>query len=235
MKNTLTLLRNSPVVSTGIPAITSSITGLPLDICQALVGQLLADAHADRSSSTSNTRITWSFGAKYEQYARFVESIFSSYIGKGLYPVNVRAKQDGQLLGNYRLKTLTSSLFNEFHNMFYVVDQSTGKYTKVVPTMINDLMSPITLAHLIMGDGNYDKGRNRVRIFTNSFSHEDCVRLAAAITNMGILTNVMRDREGTDGRVQYVLTIGAKQLDNLRTVVSPFMDKSMLYRIGSGV
>ncbi len=33
-----------------------------------------------------------------------------------------------------------------------------------------------------MGDGNYDRGRNRVRIFTNSFSHEDCVRLAAAIT-----------------------------------------------------
>ncbi len=67
--------------------------------------------------------------------------------GKGLYPVNVRAREDGAKLGNFRLKTLTHSFFNEYHDMFYVVSPSTGKYTKVVPALINDLMSPIALAH----------------------------------------------------------------------------------------
>ncbi len=79
MKNTLTLLRNSTVLTTAIPTIASSITGLPSEIHQVLVGQLLADAHADRSSLTSNTRISWSFGAKYEEYAGFIASIFSAY------------------------------------------------------------------------------------------------------------------------------------------------------------
>ncbi len=52
---------------------------------------------------------------------------------------------------------------------------------------------------------------------------------------MGVITNVMRDREGSNGRVQYILTIGAKQLDSLRAIVSPFMAKSMLYRIGMDI
>lgn len=116
--------------------------------------------------------------------------------------------------------------------MFYVLSADTGKYVKVVPPMIMDLMSPITLAHLIMGDGNFDAGRNRVRIYTNSFSHTDCLLLSNAITAMGISTSVMTDKVGRKGEQQYILTIGAQQLDALRAMVSPHMHSSMLYRLG---
>ena len=57
-------------------------------------------------------------------------------------------------------------------------------------------MDPIVLAYLIMTDGNFDRGRNRVRIYTNSYSKEDVERLATAInTNLGIYAAVLYDRK----------------------------------------
>lgn len=92
-----------------------------------------------------------------------------------------------------------------------------------------DLMDPIVLAYLIQGDGNFDKGRNRVRIYTNSYSKSDVESLALAInTKLNIYTGVLLDRKDKD---QWILTIGAKNLD-LLSPVTPHIQPSMLYRIG---
>jgi hypothetical protein len=75
---------------------------------------------------------------------------------------------------------------------------------------------------------NFDKNRNRVRIYSNSFIKEDVQILAEAInTKLGIYVGVLHDRKD-----QLILTIGAKQLDLLRQTVSSHFDSSMLYRLG---
>jgi hypothetical protein len=112
------------------------------------------------------------------------------------------------------------------------LDPVTGKYIKIVPLEINELMSPITLAHLIMTDGGYHKKHNMVRIFTYNFTLNHCNRLAQSITDLGITTKVVYDRKGKDGKDQYVLKIGALQLEALRKMVIPHMEKSMYYRVG---
>ena len=112
---------------------------------------------------------------------------------------------------NYRLKTATLSLFNQYHDMFYNWNPEKGKYIKIVPKNISEFMDPIVLAYLIMSDGNFDKNRNRVRIFTNSFTKEEVQILADAINaKLGIYVGVLHDRKD-----QWILTIGAKQLDFL--------------------
>jgi len=89
-------------------------------------------------------------------------------------------------------------------------------------------MDPIVLAYLIMTDGNFDKGRNRVRIYTNSYKKEDVQRLALAINDkFNIYTGVLHDRNN-----QWILTIGAKNLALLRDTVSDYFHHSMKYRIG---
>lgn len=89
-------------------------------------------------------------------------------------------------------------------------------------------MSPVVLAFLIMGDGNFDTSRNRVRIYTNSFTHSDCLLLAQAIeAKCDIKTSVMYDRKD-----QYILTIGATQLPKLRALVLDHIHPKMNYRIG---
>ena len=89
-------------------------------------------------------------------------------------------------------------------------------------------MNPTVLAYLIMSDGNFDKGRNRVRIYTNSYTKVEVERLASAINMiLKIYVGVLHDRKD-----QWILTIGAKQLKLLRETVISHFDSSMLYRIG---
>ena len=71
------------------------------------------------------------------------------------------------------------------------------------------------LAYLIQGDGNFDKGRNRVRIYTNSYQKSEVENLALAIkTKLNIYAAPLLDRKD-----QWILTIGAKNLELLRNIV----------------
>jgi hypothetical protein len=89
-------------------------------------------------------------------------------------------------------------------------------------------MNSTVLAYLIMCDGNFDKSRNRIRIYTNSYSRLDVTKLAESInSNLNIYVGVLHDRKD-----QFILTIGKTQLDNLRVLVKPHFESSMLYRLG---
>ena len=89
-------------------------------------------------------------------------------------------------------------------------------------------MNPIVLAYLIMTDGNFDKSRNRLRIYTNSYIKKEVENLSLAIkTNLNIYAGVLQDRNN-----QWIITIGAKYLDLLRSIVFKHFHISMLYRIG---
>jgi hypothetical protein len=47
-----------------------------------------------------------------------------------------------------------------------------------------------------MTDGNFDKSRKRVRIYTNSFRKDEVQNLAVAINkNLGIYIGVLHDRK----------------------------------------
>jgi hypothetical protein len=73
--------------------------------------------------------------------------------------------------------------------MFYNFNQDLNKHVKIIPQNIIELLDPVVLAYLIQTDGNFDKGRNRVRIYTNSYQKEDVQNLAIAINNkLGLYT-----------------------------------------------
>lgn len=116
--------------------------------------------------------------------------------------------------------------------MFYVLDPNTNKRVKIVPININDLISPIVLAHLIMGDGGYNKDIDIVRVYTYNFTFDDCNRLADSISNMGVKTQVKYDRQTKNGVNQYILKIDRSQLEILRNIVIPHMFVSIYYRVG---
>ena len=112
--------------------------------------------------------------------------------------------------------------------MFYKLDENTNKFTKVIPDNIEESITPVVLAHLIMGDGNLKPKDNILRIYTNSFTKQDVERLAEAITNkLGIATRVVHDRNE-----QYMLVISKDQLETVRSIIVPYMHMSMLYKLG---
>jgi hypothetical protein len=206
---------------------TNNITNLlPIKLHSILIGIMLSDGELYRSSTNANTRFEISFGKKYKELAFHNGELFKEYMSNPVKSLEVKGLNKVYI--NYRLKTRSLKIFNSYHDLFYRLNPETNKYTKIIPENIIDLMDPIVLAYLIQGDGNYDKGRNRVRIYTNSYSKTEVEILAKSINSkLNIYTAVLLDIKD-----QYILTIGAKNLEKLRNIVTPHFHSSMLYRIG---
>ena len=204
--------------------INNKTVSLPVELNSILIGILLSDGGLYRSSPTANVRFEMSFGQKYKDLALHIGDLFKEYINNpGISEVKVKNKD----YTNYRFKTKTLPVFNQYYEMFYKFKSEQNKYVKVVPDNMIDLMDPIVLAYMIQGDGNFDKGRNRVRIYTNSFTKTEVENLANAINvKLNIYAGVLHDRKD-----QWILTIGAKNLELLRKLVSPYFNSSMLYRL----
>jgi hypothetical protein len=220
MKNTKIKLNNYQT------SIISSLSYLPIHLQSIFIGIMLGDGSLYRSSPTSNVRFEISFGQKYESFALHLGELFKDYMNNPVKSLIVKGLNKNYI--NYRLKTRSLPLFVPYYNMFYNFNQDLNKYVKIIPLNIIEYLDPVVLAYLIMTDGNFDKGRNRVRIYTNSYQKIDVQNLADQINNkLGIYTGVLHDRNN-----QWILTIGAKQLTLLRETVSTHFEKSMLYRIG---
>ncbi len=201
-------------------------TLLPGSLNSVLIGILLGDGFISRTSSTSNSRFEMSFGQHSLQFAEKIGELFKEFMSNPVKAVNIKLRDKTYV--NYRLKTSTLPVFNQYHDMFYSWNSEKGKYVKVVAKNISEFMDPIVLAYLIMSDGNFDKNRNRVRIYSNSFTKEEVQTLADAINSkLGISVGVLYDRKD-----QWIITIGAKQLDLLRQTVSIHFTPCMLYRLG---
>jgi hypothetical protein len=171
---------------------------------------MLGDGSLYRTSKTSNTRLEMSLGTNYKQFAEKIGEIFKEYMNNPVKKIEV--KGINKVYINYRLKTKSLPIFNYYFNIFYVLNPNTGKYVKIVPKEILSFMNPLVLAYLIMTDGNFDKSRKRVRIYTNSYSKEEVQLLQKAITdNLGIYVGILHDRKD-----QCILTIGSRKRHQLK-------------------
>jgi hypothetical protein len=163
------------------------------DLHSILIGIMLGDGSLFRSSPTANVRFEMSLGQKYEEFALFIGNLFKDYTSNPVKALEIKGKYKNYI--NYRLKTKSLPVFVQYYKMFYEFDKDLNKYKKIIPTNIGNLMNPIVLAYLIMTDGNFDKGRNRVRIYTNSYTKKEVENLALAInTNLNIYVGVLHDR-----------------------------------------
>lgn len=155
---------------------------LPLEVRSIFIGTMLGDGSLYRSSPTSNVRFEVSFGQKYQLFALHLGEVFKEYMSNPIKSLEIKGKD--KTFTNYRLKTKslpTRGAFVPYYSKFYEYNEDLNKFTKIIPLDIIEFMDPIVLAYLIMTDGNFDKGRNRVRIYTNSYSKDDVQRLALII------------------------------------------------------
>lgn len=155
---------------------------------------MLSDGYLFRSSPTANVRFELSLGEQYKDFAFYIGELFQEYISNPVKSIEIKGVNKVYI--NYRLKTRTLPVFNFYFKLFYRFNIETNKYVKIVPDNVCELIDPIVLAYLIQGDGNFDKNRNRVRIYTNSFKKEEVEKLAFAINNrLNIDTSVLKDKK----------------------------------------
>jgi hypothetical protein len=109
--------------------------------------------------------------------------------------------------------------FNELRHLFY------KDKVKVVPEDIYNLLTPVALAHLIMGDGSAKE--HGLIICTDSYKLIDIVRLMNVLIIRYNLNCKLRFHTPTQPRIY----ISQRSMPVLRELVKPYMAESMLYKI----
>ena len=96
---------------------------------------------------------------------------------------------------------------------------------KLIPENIYELLNPIVLAHIIMGDGKVS--RDGLILCTDSYSVQDIVRLMNVLIIKYRLECTLRLHTLTQPRIY----IRERSMTLLRQIVKPHMCPSMLYKI----
>jgi hypothetical protein len=125
----------------------------------------------------------------------------------------------------YGLEFFTRALpcITELFPIFYIDSK------KVIPHNIYELLTPVALAHLIMGDGTaLPQG---LILCTNSFSLPDIVRLMNVLIIRYSLECTIHIKRRPNQKIEYLIYIKECSMFHLRYIVAPYFHNSMLYKI----
>lgn len=101
---------------------------------------------------------------------------------------------------------------------------------KIIPEDIYNMLTPVALAHIIMGDGTARE--HGLEICTNSYSLEDVVRLMNVLMIRYRFKCNLRLKKRQNNKIEYMIYISQSSMPLLRTIVTPYFHSSMLYKLG---
>ena len=206
---------------------------LPNYLSQVLIGLLLSDGSLEKPLQKGGVRFSLNLSFNNASLLFHVYNLFEPYVNGfpnivKVIPNRLRWGHKDKEFDSIRFKTVILPNLVNYYDRFYQFRSEKGKIVKVLPLNIMDIMTPIVLAYMIMGDGNYHKGKNIIRIYTNNFTKAEVDILADVLyRKLSINARVQHDR-----RQQYIIVIDKNQIDIVRELVLPYMHPCMMYRIG---
>jgi len=196
----------------------NSMIKLPPYQKSIIIGLILSYGWLSFPAKRSNyPRLGFKQSLSHSTYVWFVFNILSHYCSR--YPYLRKRSRLG--VPSYALEFVTRILpcFTELHSLFYL----SGR--KIIPENIYELLTPVALAHLIMGDGSVQ--RHGLIICTDSYSIEDVVRLInVLIIKYRVECTIRVPKEN-----QYRIYIRERSMHLIREVVELHMCSTMLFKI----
>lgn len=191
---------------------------LPIYHRDVIVGLLLSDGYLRFANSRSkNVRLELTQSLDNSGYLWFVFSILS-YCCMA-YPMYRNRNRLGKIHCSIAMTTRALPCLTVLYSKFYL------NGLKIVPTDIYNMLTPVALAHLIMGDGTSDHG-NGVILCTDSFNLKDVIILMNVLIIRYKLECTLR-LHGSNPRIY----IRKRSMPLLLSIVTPYFHSSMLYKI----
>ena len=127
---------------------------LTLEQKNILIGLLLADGFLEKRKPNHNTRLRIDHTYPGQEiYVKSLYKIFKPICGKQpAITIRKPDKRTGKIYSSIAFKTYNLSCLNEFYSLFYKASgnfhlSGQPRYIKIVPSNIQDLLTPIALAH----------------------------------------------------------------------------------------
>jgi LAGLIDADG DNA endonuclease family/NADH dehydrogenase len=194
-----------------------SMIQLPPNIESVIIGLLLSDGFISFSSSSSkNARLGFEQSLANFGYLWSVFILLSHYCSS--FPHLVIRKRSDKITYSLKFYTRSMPCFTELHKIFY------EKNIKLIPTKIYNLLSPLAFSHMIMGDGT--KLNQGLSLCTESYSIKDNLILLNVLIIRYNLYCTLHKRNNS-----YRIHIHKRSMPFLRTIVKPYIIKTMEYKI----
>jgi len=193
-----------------------------IDILSIIFGTLLGDGHAEKR--VNGTRISFYQEGSHKAYLLWLHSLISNlgYCNSTEPKLQKRLGVNNQIRYVVRFKTWTYSSFNWIYDNFYINN------VKIVPSILDQFLTPLALAIWIMDDGSKVDGG--LKLCTNSFSFADCNFLVKLLhENFNLKASVQST--GAKNKEQYHIYIWKETMPLLREIVGPYVHSSMKYKI----
>ena len=197
---------------------------------EIMIGLLLGDGHIQKRSINGNSRFIYgqsSLRLHHLNYFNHVFELFKPYLSKDFNPKkrSFTDKRSNKKYSSVQFATLSLPCFNYYKDLFY-----NSKYLKIVPSNIQNLLSPRGLAYWIMDDGSLqNKG---LHLNTYGFSNQDVLKLKSTLENMfgenTLKCSIHKHKKGER------IYIWGESMGVVRHNISKFMHKNMLYKINYG-
>ena len=189
---------------------------------EIIIGCLLGDLTAERKNKNCNTRLQFKQSIINIDYINHLYELFKDYCGT---PPKTLSKFDKRpnkmkIYNAIKFQTLSLPCFNIYKELFY---NSEG--IKIIPSNIEELLTPISLAYWIMDDGY--KFNKALYISTESFKQNDLILLTKILKKKFNLESSIH--KTTNGYRIYIFSTSKEKLINL---VKPYFIIHFYYKLG---
>ena len=205
---------------------------IPSTVWEVITGELLGDGYISYNPINKpmvNGRLEFTFAAKILDYVNYLKfNVLSSICTPSDPTPWSNPKMEGKGPTQYWFSTKRLPAITSLHQLWY--KQEGNKFIKVLPFNIEELLTPIALAHWIMGDGYFIDGC--LKICTDNFTKEEVLRLIQVFHVKFDIKATINQRTNSDGAVVWRIRISKLSMDKLISIVRPYIIPEMLYKLG---
>jgi hypothetical protein len=215
---------------------------IPKEKLNIITGNMLGDgsiqfAKNNKGLYTGEAKYAMTLDAYSINYLNHLfDAVYGEYSSSGIIPYpNINNPQHAdKIVTQYSFKTKSHPLFTVLHSLWYKWNEEENRYVKIVPLNIKDMFSVVSLAYWIMDDGYFDSyGRTKtILLCTESFTKFECELLQSLLSNLNIKSTLkIRNKE----KDRYRIRISKTSMDLLREIVTLYMHKDFMYKLGNEI
>jgi hypothetical protein len=139
----------------------------------------------------------------------------------------------GTPVTQYHFSTRTLASLTEIHKQWYILNKENKKFIKIVPLNISELLTPIGLAHWLMGDGYWNSHGKTMEICTDNLTLSEVELLISVLKDKFHLFTTTKHRVKANKEICWRIRFSGKSenLSKLRSLVQPHFIPSMFYKL----
>lgn len=108
-----------------------------------------------------------------------------------------------------------------------------GKSVKILPLDIKNMLTPLGLAHWIMGDGYYSDGTTKIFCSAqDNFSKQEVLILIDILEDKFGIKSTIRKRSSLSSSIVWRISISKHSMEKFILLVRPYIIPEMFYKLG---